>query len=221
MCKLFLNSLYGKFGQRGQKWEICEYSAPPGISEWFGACDKDNVVMKHRVRFDEVWHKRLDGEAFESFPAIAAHVTAEARMKLWSLIKQAGREHVYYVDTDSLYVDDSGYARLSHLVDSNTLGLLKLEAEYGYAWFRAPKDYEHSRGERIKGVRAKAVKLSSNSYRQETFESYDQALARGCDGEIIVSWIQKTLNRRNHQSTGEGVGWRTPIALDESKPVTG
>lgn len=215
MCKLFLNSLYGKFGQRGQRWELCSYSAPPGISEWHGACGQDNEIMKHRTRFDEVWHKRLDGEAFESFPAIAAHVTSYARMKLWQLINTAGREHVYYVDTDSLYVDDSGYANLSHLIDSAQLGLLKVEAAYEWAHFRAPKDYAHSAGERVKGVRARAVKLASNRYKQEVFESYDQALQRGVDGEIIVKWITKTLSRRNYQSTGEGLGWRQPIRLGE------
>jgi hypothetical protein len=216
MTKILLNSLYGKFGQRGFHWEKCPYIEVSDETEIVGNCQADGPVLLHRVRFGEMWHRNVDSEAFESFPAIAAHVTAHARMELWHLINIAGREHVYYCDTDSLYTDAHGFRQLQSFIHPSNLGSLKHEGTFQGAHFRAPKDYVVGDYTKIKGIKPRAIQLSPTQYQQLQFESYDQVLARGCDGEIIVRPVVKTLKRRNLQSTGHGVGWRTPLRIDET-----
>lgn len=213
LCKLLLNSLYGKFGQRGYIWKECtEYSDCPE-GEFYGDCPAATAPLRHKQRMGKVWHQLTDGEAYESFPAIAAHVTAMGRMKLWGYIEQAGSLNVLYTDTDSLYVTTSGYKRLDGEIDGAKLGMLKLEGVYSNAHFRAAKDYIIDDYEKVKGVRKSARKIEASVYEQERFESYDAILARGADGEVIVTTVRKHLSRRNLQSVGEGVGWRTPRVL--------
>lgn len=214
LCKLLLNSLYGKFGQRGYHWERCNTLDNIGETEFIGNCEADGPILRHRERFGLMWHREINSEAFESFPAIAAHVTANARMALWSLIVAAGRSNVYYCDTDSLYTNAEGYANVQHLEHPSELGKLKLVGVYPQAHFRAPKDYVTGDSVHIKGVRSKAVALAPDEYEQLTFGSYDKTLARGTDGEILVTLTRKRLKRLNHQSVGQGLGWRQPIHLD-------
>lgn len=213
LCKLLLNSLYGKFGQRGYQWTRCEAFQPDDVLDWLGADTVDGPVLRHKQRFGEVWHQLVQNEAFESFPAIAAHITAGARMALWGLIERAGQANVYYVDTDSLYVSPDGYRALESLVHPTELGKLKVESVNEYAHFMAPKDYALPSGIKLKGVRRNAWQVRENAYLQPQFESYDQALGRGVDGEILVTLITKTLHRVNLQSKGEGVGWRSPLEV--------
>lgn len=215
LCKLLLNSLYGKFGQRGFRWMGCPNLPPDFDGDVLGNCEAGGPVLTHRVRFGETWHREQASEAFESFPAIAAHVTAAARMALWRLRMAASAPNVYYCDTDSLYVNEAGYGALQGEIDPAQLGRLKLEGAYRAAHFRAPKDYRVDSTERIKGVRGNAVQLAPDAYEQVQFESYDRVLARGADGEIVVTFITKRLTRRNLQSQGEGVGWRLPLQVFE------
>lgn len=145
LFKLFLNTLYGKFGQTNRHWEKVDdadptvidlqhvYNAELGKYEWlkiFGGA----VFARN--------HKEDDQEAFNSFPAVAAHVTGYARMLIWSIIETAGRENVYYTDTDSVFVNDDGAARLeaAGMVDQKRLGALKLEKS-GRLWLNGCKDY--------------------------------------------------------------------------------
>lgn len=238
LVKIMLNSLYGKFGQRGFKWERCTATDASPFDDFVGNCDPDGASLTHRRRFGEMWHHERNLEAYESFPAIAAHVTAYARMALWQLRTEAGDKNVYYCDTDSLYVNATGRANLAPRLGESELGKLKLERECTSVHFRAPKDYvlykhdpesqlwkvvayddegvQRYYYEKIKGVRAKAVKLSDTSFEQIQFESYDRALARGEDGVIVVRTVIKQLARRNLQSRGEGIGWRQPLHVDDS-----
>lgn len=213
MCKIMNNALYGKFGQRGTRWLNCADPLPDGVFEAIGECDPDLGPLTHRQRFGVWQHQIRDLEAFESFPAIAAHITADARMRLWQLITLAGREHVFYCDTDSIYCDSVGYQRLSGELDARMLGALKEEGTYDTVHFRAPKDYRLGPKSRVKGVRATAHAVRDGYYQQEQFESYDQVLARGDDGYIMVHRIAKRITRVNQQSVGENVGWREPIRL--------
>lgn len=213
MCKLLMNSLYGKFGQNGRRWLPCSDPPIDGVIEAYGSCSDSAETLLHRLRFDVWQHQLRDSEAFESFPAIAAHITADARMHLWQMITTAGREHVFYCDTDSVYCDEVGMQRLHSYIDARVLGALKHEGTYQSVHFRAPKDYRLESYNKVKGVRSTAWAVRDGYYEQDQFESYDQVLGRGDDGYILVKRIAKSVKRKNLQSVGENVGWRTPISI--------
>lgn len=195
MCKIMLNSLYGKFGQRGVTWEDVREALLSDPPDWLEQDEPGDPVRHFRVRAGVVQEKVKQGESRESFPAIAAHVTAYGRMLLWSLIHEAGKENVYYVDTDSITTNRDGFDSLSHHVDASRLGALKLEGEATEAAFFGAKDYVFGAEERHKGIRRNAEQLNRNTWRQQQFRSWDWHMSQGEEGYIDIKTITKTLHR--------------------------
>lgn len=216
MAKIIMNSLYGKFAQNGRKWvENPDYEWPYPMEGW-AQPDPTKEPVKLRNRMGKVQVLETEGESENSIPIISAEITSYARVWLWKLIKEAGTENVYYVDTDSLIVNGVGLARLNHFIDATTLGALKMEGQSTHSVFNAPKDYVFGSDTRIKGVRAKAEKLGPNTFKQDTFRSWDWNLKNGADGYIDVVPTVKNLRRENTKRITQGKNaWTKPITLNE------
>lgn len=143
LYKIFMNSLYGKFGQKNVKWERVEDADPEdiGVMQVYNGLRYVTVkTFGGGVFVKEETEDNL--EAFNSFPAVAAHVTAYARMLLWNAMEKAGMENVFYCDTDSLFTNREGFERLKQegLIDSKRLGALDMEKE-GRLILHGAKDY--------------------------------------------------------------------------------
>lgn len=143
LYKMFLTNLYGKFGQLNKVWERVGDALPHEVREYNTVTD--HGLTTRRVFGGGEWERNKDPEdqeSFNSFPAIAAHVTGYARMLIWNIIETAGRENVYYTDTDSVFVNAKGEANLqaAGLVHNKTLGKLKKEKS-GRLFLNGCKDY--------------------------------------------------------------------------------
>jgi len=222
MCKIMLNSLYGKFGQKAAKWEDVRQALPDDPIDWFEQEREGAPVLRYRNRAGLIQVRQTVGESADSFPAIAAHVTAYGRMKLWSLMQKAGRETVFYCDTDSLVVNETGYSRLISHIDAARLGALKLEYTVDSAEFRGAKDYTLGTVNRIKGIRKDAIQLSENEYQQTLFHSWDYHMQNGEEGFIYIDTVRKHLQRIYGKGNVHSDGRVTPyqfIAADASITV--
>ncbi len=136
-----------------------------------------------------------EGEARDSFPAIAAHVTAYARLLLWKLIKRAGLEHVLYCDTDSLFVDTTGASNLRSWVKPTQLGKLKHIGSWPWITIHGLKDYEYPGHVVRKGVRASAVQIAPNTFQQVQWSSLKGLLNTGDITAPSRKTITKVLKR--------------------------
>lgn len=154
MYKLFLNSLYGKFGQRSESWERVGDAEPDKV-QVLRVKNPDGTTDTFKIFGGSIFKRIEEKESFNSFCAIASHVTSYARMLLAGFMDTAGRETLYYCDTDSLFVSEDGYTRLQaagHL-DNKILGKLKLEETGTTLEINAPKDYSFNGHVKIKGVK--------------------------------------------------------------------
>ena len=154
-------------------------------------------------------------ESENSLPMICAEICAYARMLLWEFITQAGRENVFYADTDSIVVNEIGYSNLLDRLDNTRLGALKLEGVSYSNEFWAPKDYALDNDVHIKGVRKKAIQVGDRIFIQSTFKSWDWNLSQGHDGFIRVDTTIKHLSRENKKAQVFGLGPTKPIELEE------
>jgi hypothetical protein len=143
MVKRLLVSLPGKLGQRVRTWQLC----PDGFidllyGEWLGR-DSHGAPTRFRSIGGTVWREVIGDFLPDAVPAMAAWITSEARVRLLNAIRTAGWEHVYYVDTDSLFVDEEGWWRLraSGLVRPGQLGFLRLLAGPAVVEIRGIKYY--------------------------------------------------------------------------------
>ena len=195
-CKLLLNSFYGKFGQNGRKYERIGTTPDDKIIVWNEYDVETGVTHKMRQYANVVECQAELAESLESHPAIAAHVTANARMLLWEFICIAGRENVYYTDTDSLLVNVEGYANLISLLSDTKLGCLKLEKTITSATIYGPKDYVFGDIVKRKGISPKAIEIAPGVFEQDQFPSFKGLLRRGDLDTYFIRRITKHLTRQ-------------------------
>jgi len=195
ICKLIINSLYGKFGQTGITQTI------------IGSCPYDEIWNMPQLHAQtgqrstqtalggSVYETSQDGESYHAMPAIAAHVTANARLYLWSLMQKAGRENVYYCDTDSLIVNRMGYYNLERMIDENKLGMLKVETQSPWLIVNAPKDYEMEGRKKIKGIRNNAIDMGDGKFMQEQWVKLAGLIRQGFASGYTSKEITKQQQR--------------------------
>nr|YP_009487185.1 hypothetical protein [Russula compacta]AWB36087.1 hypothetical protein [Russula compacta] len=140
IAKILLNSLYGRFGMDDNFINVDlihkDYFAD------FEAKFLDNI--KNIENFDEYKLVQYKFEEIENQDSthnisigIAAAITAYSRIHM-SFFKNNPNFNLFYTDTDSAYIDSP---LADDLVDSKTLGKVKLENICKKAIFLAPKVY--------------------------------------------------------------------------------
>lgn len=135
IAKLYLNGLYGKFGQRREQCSIIrcdsDYAAEKGLTPYLP--DFGLYLQKQQSRGAYI------------MPNIAAWVTAQARLKLYSVLDN----NSYYCDTDSIFTPNQ-------LPCSDIdLGALKFEKRIEQAYFLLPKVYYLKLERGLEQVKAK------------------------------------------------------------------
>jgi DNA polymerase elongation subunit (family B) len=149
VCKILLNSLYGKFGQIGVKQQIVQVSKEK-IAEVI-----DNGGAVHIISDD--YMVTLENDMVEhEFVAVAAYVTSYARIVLYRHILSCGDNYLYS-DTDSVHCTDVS------LPTGDTLGEMKLEYT-GEVIYLAKKLYHPKDGQpKAKGI-GRAIKNGAITY---------------------------------------------------------
>ena len=207
-CKILLNSLYGKFGQRSTEW--VDYDGLPPDSDGYVADEYGNLT-RVRIRGGRAEIKVDRGESYYSCPSVAAAITSYGRLMLWKYIDQVRYlgGTVYYCDTDSLVVDIKGKEYLDQFVGVE-LGMLKLESVSDGGTFYAPKDYVLNGRAKIKGIRNPVAGV--REYKQDRFTSLNSHLSRGERGFVDIHKITKRVSGDNlKRAPSEGL--TEPIRL--------
>lgn len=197
ICKMFLNSLYGKFGQMNDEvlWEQeCDpeefyreviFHIPTG---------KTTVITRFAGMEREVMLSA--SEAMNSFVGICSHVTEYARLLLWDYIKIAGRDNVFYCDTDSLITNEEGKVQLEKYISPTRLGGFKVVEEADSFTIRGAKDYTFGSRSKTKGIRADAQEIDENTFRQIEFPGYLGELKKGLRPLYYIRYATKRLTRK-------------------------
>ena len=212
-CKRLLNSLYGKFGQRGRVYETVGQHPDLGIGVWTEIDAETGEIRNLRQFGGLIQEQKAEGESRDSHPAIAAHVTAHGRMALWEWMKRAGKGHVYYVDTDSLLVDASGASRLASAVGEHALGKLKVEGVFTTGHLYGLKDYRFGTITKTKGVRPNAHWIDTNTVEQDHWSTLVGLLRKGSLSAPIVEKRIKHLRRIYTKGCVQSDGSIHPLRL--------
>ena len=215
VLKYHLNSLYGKFGQRGRKSRRVATTEDLSAKVWDEVDGETGTRYRMRQLGGVIEQHWVEGESAYSHPAIAAHVTAYGRLLLWELIRLAGDGTVLYCDTDSVLVNQSGYERLRSRIGNGELGSLHLDKKVGECVIHAPKDYALDGVTRIKGVRKDATWTDANTVIQDKWLGIRSLLMRGDVSAPIVRREVKHLKRRYNKGVVLASGWVRPYRLPD------
>lgn len=213
LFKMLLNSLYGKFGQTGETWEPVGEADP----EQVGIIEKLNYQTGQRETLKifggTIFKKMTETEAFNSFPAVAAHVTAYARMTLWKYIEIAGKENVLYCDTDSIFVNEIGHVALQPHHDERTLGKIKLEQAAEGLTLYAPKDYIFGSLVKRKGIKKGSRQISDNEFETEIWPHLNSFIRAGMIAGYQNVRRKKILRRQYNKGWVLADGRVVPLQL--------
>jgi len=196
LCKLMLNSLYGKFGQRIEEWKSVGWDETR-LYDYWTEWDVDTKTM-HTFRCLNHWVEEKIGaqEGYNALVAIPAEATAFARLYLWDLIKVAGKDHVFYCDTDSLIIDKFGLANLKSYINPTSLGLLKIEDKARKLIIYGLKDYQFGEKIVIKGIPKNAKKVADDIYEVYQSIGIKSGLHRQELNRVLWRRMQKRLTRK-------------------------
>ena len=194
--KLLGNSFYGKWAQRGGWWENCDRTEDMSHKYWVDVDLVDHVVHEFRQLGGLVQEKSRELESRESSPAIAAYIAAEARMNLWWLIQDAGKENVAYVDTDALLVNTVGLGKLHHRIAPNELGALKAVGTYDRVRVFGKKNYQLDSHLVRAGLRHDAVELGDSAVRQDARQSVARQIHSGESLGARSETVTKNFNKK-------------------------
>jgi len=217
ISKLFLNSLYGKWGQRNDVWEVvAENTGLPDCcyNEWDV---DDRILNKFRV-ISGILEKSVGKvEAVHSFPAIASHITADSRMLLWNYIESAGRENVYYCDTDSLFVNKKALTNLKSFLSSFRLGFLKLKDQTQNLIIKGLKDYQFGSKLTLKGIKPEAKKIKDNTFLQWQWEGLRGSIHQNRMNTMVLKKVVKVLNRKYNKGKVLNNGTVIPFQISSKE----
>ena len=216
LCKYLLNSLYGKFGQKAENWQRIGSAPNEPDREELIFRNNPRKVTRLRYLLGEVFELKSYSEAFNSFPAIAAHVTSYARMYLWRLMLVAGIGNYVYCDTDSLIVNAQGLDNLANYIDDTELGKLKLEETITHLIIRGLKDYTTDSKTVIKGIRKAAIKVGDGVYKQEQWPTFKGILKTNDSNTYTVKNVTKHLSREYRKGTVLDSGIIRPFELSQT-----
>ena len=212
-AKLMMNALYGKLGQSGQVFETIGDADPAEARTWTEWDHDTGRRIGFRAIAGLVQRRGEARESRDSHPAIAATVTAAARMALLSLMEAPGRANVRYVDTDSLFVLREACGPLWPLVAEARLASLVHERTIDEFLVHTVKDYVRDDQRVIKGVRANAHEVSPGVFEQDMFVGLRGALRAGDMGVVTIRRVVKRLARGYDKGIVGPDGWVTPHRL--------
>jgi hypothetical protein len=215
--KRLLVCLPGRCGQRGYRWEpVKPSSTAPIWGEWWRP-DEGDWLQHYRAIAGEVDVEVREDWAPESIPAIAAWVCSAGRMLLWESMEQAGQGNVLYYDTDSLIVNEEGYARLvaQGAIHDNTLGSLRLVRRVNRAEIQGIKHYTLDQVQVCAGLpKGDVLPSAIPGYYWYTQHARGQIHAghRPCVDRILQRYSRESAYR--HGIVGKD-GWVKPLEVNE------
>jgi len=194
MQKAINNTLYGKFGQLSTD-TVRVGDAPMDeflVMDAFAPVTNDKWVEIHAG--GSILFIRKGRETRYTSFAIASHITDYARCKLFSMMEQAGKENVFYADTDSLIVNSDGLKRLYHLIDHSALGALKIEGQAPFYIGFAKKDYMFGGVRKLKGFSEGGERLDDNVFSMYQRAGFGSHVAK--QGQAGAYWrvVNKSYN---------------------------
>lgn len=166
ITKLLMNALYGKFGQAIDRFTTIGLDPKHDLEFWSDWDAEDQEWLTFKKINGKVEVRTGREESYNSFPAIAAHVTAYARCLLHQLLQCVPRYSLFYCDTDSLIVDRRGYEAVKQFCHKTMIGALHLEKQSEAIEINSVKDYVFASTRKIKGVRKNAVQIDIDTFSQ-------------------------------------------------------
>jgi hypothetical protein len=184
--------------------------------EWVGY-NRRGTPAKFRAVAGIVFESVDLGWSNDAVPEMAGWITSACRMELFSLIRLAGWDNVFYYDTDSLMVNQRGYDRLAAAgkINSGCLGSLEVRGRACSTTLVGIKAYVREGRYTCSGL-PRGVAADAGDSQHYYFRNAGVDQIRGGykpSGEKIIMTYKRTMPY--HHGVVHPDGSVTPIILEE------
>jgi hypothetical protein len=154
-------------------------------------------------------------EPAHSFPAISAFITSFAREYMRDAIIIAGRDNVYYMATDSLILNESGYSRLleADMIHDWHIGKFKLLGKHRHLEVQHASNYTLDGKTTASGLAGVAAKAKLLGKEPEIFDTVTQTIAAKPSGTIGVSRITPPPSVPDYRGNIDQYGFWSPFRV--------
>ncbi len=210
-CKDMLTNLYGKFGQKGiVRHEFDELTGRSYFREEVWDCEKKKYIIITKL-MNKITYQYQEDEGKNAFPALAAHITEDARFLLWNVIKQVGPDKVLYCDTDSIKIRTRDLEYVKWSIDAAELGALKIEDTSNELFIGGCKNYRTEKKRIIKGIPLRAIETQPGTFEFDTFGRQDLQMKKEIVKGVITGKAERTLKAEYDKGIVHEDGTVTPF----------
>ena len=205
IAKLYINSLYGKFGQRVdtktviiEPDEVFDYIEDEDVVSYSSISNR-HTVLTYNIDINE------KNDTIGSLVHIASYITAAGRSHLCHYINEIGLDNVMYCDTDSVIFRKSALPNVAGQQDDIKLGYWKDELHGDVITdlvVIAPKlyGYRTRNGKEVVKMRGIRQHLVDNNY---------ELLTMLTDGFNLKFMMENCFVKENYTSVCNMTTWRT------------
>lgn len=210
--KHWTRAIVGKTAARYEAW-VELTTAPDDLVHLERVYDQDlGRCARLMTAGGRAWWADHDEYGMDAIPAIQSAIVSEGRTRLWRLMVLAGLENVSYVDTDGLWVNLAGRARLRKAMAENDLWSLVEKDSCDDLLVEGPRQIRFHETDRYAGIPRAAVRVSEHEFRGEKWESLTEAWSSGHLDRVVVTeavWRPVGVDkRRRHLSRGRTEAYR-------------
>lgn len=184
ILKIFMNSGYGKFGQKPYRKNFEFLKTLDNID-----IDKDTIYLYNDtyVRERTVISRFLTHNLFN-----ALLTTSYARFELWKMLEYCRMNNidVYYCDTDSIVISNVNFHKLEKFTSKTKLGYWYNEAQYEYFQAIDSKEYFSFTGNKF-SIKYKSVKNELLN----SIDKIDKHIKDGTKTNVVGSFFY-TMRRK-------------------------
>lgn len=203
----------GRCGLRYTQWEQQgpDWVGMTGLS--LASYDGGQTTVRLLHLGGKVWEETGRTEGRDSLPQIPSWIAARCRVILWEAMDAVGADHLWYVDTDSVMVDDQGDKVMRVLAGLRPEAGWRVKGIYRSAELHGPRQIVMDNVPRIAGVPKRAKRTGPAEWKGEVWQRAAGGLQRKDAGSVLVedrTWdIQWSDPRREHVDNGrtEALRW--------------
>lgn len=239
IAKSLLVSLFGRFGLWDYCWEHLDEIAdqpdgsndmtPTELANWYNytaPIEGDKLTWITGTHPRSIKLRRIGNqwqvckrrrEHPKAMPAICAFVTAWGREWMRNIVETAGRENVWYVSTDAVFVNDVGRDRLEAVgwIGPEQLGRLKTVATANACEFRNVHLYQFGDRAVVGSHKKQRDSLPDGPVTELQFSGLRQLMYNGQPGLVEIAEITKTFRGTYNRGVVLDDGTVIPERLEE------
>lgn len=219
VVKHWSRALIGRFALRYQDWEL--FGQPPSGGLSIGTLyDRRTGAVSDTMQVGTDLHV-LSGyrDGDDAVPQITSYITALARVRLWNAITEVGIENVYYVDTDSLYVNARGAQRIKDRhTDSVFAGLRLKSRSRGYEIF-GPKAILSGGNAKVSGLPTGSERITEQNFIGNVYSSLESGIRLSQLNHVTITQRKFQLRWNENRRARVHDGTTTPYRLPSMEPA--